>query len=555
MAADLAVQLRTGARGETSAAVLDCMNYGLPTIVNGNGSFFELPADTVWMLPDVFHDSELTKAIDTLWFDSKLRESIGMQGQYHVQKYHALDVCSDHYVQEIESKYAISSSQKQEVIQAHNVSSSLEPSESQFVHMAQSLACKMPPLSINRQLLIDVSAIYRNDLKTGIQRVVRALVWSLIQAPPEGFRVEPVYLEWHTGVWHYCYAREWTSQALSISGGWMPNDPVDYADGDVLLIADFTSGLAVEANLSGVFATLKELGVDIYFFVYDLLPIQMPHCFPPCQFGYIEWLKVLTAISDKAICISNAVARDLQSWMCDFGPKRGNALVIDSFRLGADLVNSIPSSGLPPDSGKILSKLQAAISFLMVGTLEPRKGYLQTLQAFTQMWRSGMNFNLIIVGCEGWKALPNSQRQTIPQIVKFIQTHPELGKRLLWLTDVSDEYLAQLYSNSKCLIAASEGEGFGLPLIEAAQHALPIIARDIPVFREVAGDNAFYFNGLEAKDLEFAIKNWLILEKQNKHPKSHAMPWLTWAQSTKCLIEILQLSPRQEASAISTDGA
>ena len=48
----------------------------------------------------------------------------------------------------------------------------------------------------------------------------------------------------------------------------------------------------------------------------------------------------------------------------------------------------------------------------------------------------------------------------------------------------------QRFPNSACLIAASFGEGFCLPLIEAAKHDLPMIARDIPVFREVAGQSA-----------------------------------------------------------------
>ena len=65
--------------------------------------------------------------------------------------------------------------------------------------------------------------------------------------------------------------------------------------------------------------------------------------------------------------------------------------------------------------------------------------------------------------------------------------------------------LEKVYAASTCLISASEGEGFGLPLIEAAQHKIAIIARDIPVFREVAGDHAFYFNGNESTDLPKAI--------------------------------------------------
>ena len=107
------------------------------------------------------------------------------------------------------------------------------------------------------------------------------------------------------------------------------------------------------------------------------------------------------------------------------------------------------------------------------------------------------------------------------------------------LEGVSDEYLEKVYSSSACLIAASEGEGFGLPLIEAAQHHLPMIIRDIPVFREVAGDHAFYFQGLSADNLARSIKTWLESFEVNEHPTSMAMPWLTWEESAHQLRIVL----------------
>ena len=55
-AADIGVQLRTLSRGEMSGAVLDCMNYGLPTIVNANGNMVDLLEEGVWKLPDEFND-------------------------------------------------------------------------------------------------------------------------------------------------------------------------------------------------------------------------------------------------------------------------------------------------------------------------------------------------------------------------------------------------------------------------------------------------------------------------------------------------------------------
>ena len=86
-------------------------------------------------------------------------------------------------------------------------------------------------------------------------------------------------------------------------------------------------------------------------------------------------------------------------------------------------------------------------------------------------------------------------------------------------------------------MASSEGEGFGLPLIEAAHFSLPIIARDIPVFREVAGEAAFYFRADEAAALARAVKDWLSL--QGAHPQSTGMRRMTWAQNTDQLLAVL----------------
>ena len=169
-------------------------------------------------------------------------------------------------------------------------------------------------------------------------------------------------------------------------------------------------------------------------------------------------------------------------------------------------------------------------SFLMVGTLEPRKGHLDVLDAFESLWLGGTDINLILVGKKGWM---------VDSLVDRLSTHPEFRHRLFWLEGISDEYLNQIYGSSACLIAASYGEGFGLPLIEAAQHHLPIIARDIPVFREAAGDHAYYFASQHASDLALDIQEWLHLYHADRHPKSDDLPWVTWKQSAAKLLDII----------------
>jgi hypothetical protein len=59
------------------------------------------------------------------------------------------------------------------------------------------------------------------------------------------------------------------------------------------------------------------------------------------------------------------------------------------------------------------------------------------------------------------------------------------------------------------------------------------------VFREVAGNHAFYFSGKEPADLAGAVVLWLGLHESGKNPASDGMPWLTWRQSTEKLLNII----------------
>ena len=180
----------------------------------------------------------------------------------------------------------------------------------------------------------------------------------------------------------------------------------------------------------------------------------------------------------------------------------------------------------------------------MVGTLEPRKGHLQAIEAFTQLWESGVDVNLVIIGRAGWQQLPTDQQRSIPQLLARLGNHPEKGRRLFWFDGPSDEFLELIYSSVNGLLAASEDEGFGLPLIEAAQKGLPILARDIPVFREVAKDHACYFTADNPQQLASAVAGWL---NDGFVPPSTAMAWLTWQQSADNLQHLLLGSQKTEA--------
>jgi len=391
-----------------------------------------------------------------------------------------------------------------------------------------------------KQLLVDISELVQRDSGTGIQRVTRSILNELLENPPDGYVVDLVYATPHSR--GYLYARHFTAHFYGVMSD-LEDEPIDYSPGDIFLGIDLQHHVVISQK--AYLAALRRDGVKVYFIVYDLLPILFPQYFPEVlQSLHKLWIETL-GYFDGAICISRAVAEELLVWYRNRGPQSLRRFKIGWFHLGADIEASIPTHGLLMDAEARLSVFRSVPSFLMVGSIEPRKGYLQTLEAFTQLWQEGININLIIIGNEGWKDLPDDMRRNIPVIAGVLRNHPELNKRLFWLEGISDEYLGKVYAASTCLIAASEAEGFGLPLIEAAEHKLPIIARDIPVFREVAGEHAFYFNGIEPQALVDAVGQWLELESQGKAPRSDNMPRLTWKQSAEQLMKSVLGGDRQ----------
>jgi len=87
-AADVAVQLRTDSRGETSAAVLDALAFGVPVISNANGSNAEYPPDVVCRLPDAFTDAQLVDAMQRLRGDAAARKRFSEAGRAWVLGHH-----------------------------------------------------------------------------------------------------------------------------------------------------------------------------------------------------------------------------------------------------------------------------------------------------------------------------------------------------------------------------------------------------------------------------------------------------------------------------------
>jgi glycosyltransferase involved in cell wall biosynthesis len=400
------------------------------------------------------------------------------------------------------------------------------PNEQDLKQCAASISLNSFSDSLERRLFVDVSELYARDAGTGIQRVTRSILLELLTHPPAGWVVHPIYAT--PNELGYRHATKLLNKMLP--GQHHESEAfIKTQKGDIFLALDLQHQVVRSQEV--YLKTLRNQGVEIYFVIYDLLPILRPDDFAEnVDLIHEEWLHLICKF-DGVVCISKAVSDEFKTWVSHVGSLRENFRV-EWFHLGSDIHSSMPIMGIPHGADKVIEKLSEVPTFLMVGTLEPRKGHQQTLEAFELLWNEGINIHLVIVGKRGWKTEVLSEK---------ILNHPQIGKRLFWLQGISDEYLDKIYQVSSCLIAASYGEGFGLPLVEASVHGIPIIARDIPVFREVAGNGAFYFKGLQAKDIQQAILEWLDLSQQDSAPKSSAINKISWKESAKQLMQSIGL--------------
>ena len=406
--------------------------------------------------------------------------------------------------------------------------SALTPTLSQdaLLRVARSIAesLPVPGREVRRKLLLDVSSVVVADHRSGIQRVTRAISAELSKSPPPDYSVDLVYTTPQQQ--NFRFANRYVRETFG-AGRPSHDEEVEFHAGDILLFLDLHPGVAISHR--EYTKQLRNRGVRVYHVVYDVLPLTHPDSFWPelCR-EFTTWAEALSS-SDGAICISRAVAAELKTYVAEFGDRRFRPFKIGAFHLGADIEKSAPSVGMPSNASELQAAFSQRPTFLMVGTVEPRKGILQTLKAFDLLWDAGADLNLVIVGRLGWRMDDAAQTLT---------SHSQHGSRLFWLHDISDEFLISLYQKATCLIAASEGEGFGLPLIEAAQHRIPIVARDLPVFREVAGEHAYYFP--DSKDpavLAASIESWIEAHRTDLHPRSDRMRWLRWQESARQLLE------------------
>ena len=247
--------------------------------------------------------------------------------------------------------------------------------------------------------------------------------------------------------------------------------------------------------------------------VYDLIPISHPEFFTSFSIqNFLNYLKVLN-VANNLIAISEFTSSQIRQFVPQIETKNLTAIP-----LPISLDNSIEDT----------SKDFITPMFLCVGSLEPRKNHMNILKAAEECWNTGLNFELILVGGQGWANL---------DVVKYILNLKTKKYKIRIIRDASSSQIMKLYSEAYAFITVPWVEGFGLPLAEAISTGKFVIASKIDSHLEFGQVEGVYFvNPDEIDMISTTMKTILNYRTNNTHRVIRRKPQLSWDEYSARLI-------------------
>lgn len=224
------------------------------------------------------------------------------------------------------------------------------------------------------------------------------------------------------------------------------------------------------------------------YLVHDLIPITHPEF---CRAGEAERHRerMRTMLTTAAGIIGNSQATlDELSFFA-------NAARLPKPPMLASWLGVDP---LPPPEARRPSERP---TFVVLGTIEGRKNHLMLLRIWSRLvQRLGNDApRLLIIGQRGWEA---------DEVFATLDRNAQHGGHVRELNDCSDQDLAHHLASARALLFPSLAEGFGLPLVEALSFGVPVIASELPAFREIAGNGPDYLDPRDEAAWEAAIMDY-----------------------------------------------
>lgn len=319
-------------------------------------------------------------------------------------------------------------------------------------------------------VLVDVDYSARNDLNTGIQRVVRSTV-------PVWAREHDVTLVAWTasGAFRALDADE-GDRVLLWSGKRRPPSPRNTATPRVIVPwrsilvlpevpgQDRCSALACFAEHSG--SAVTAIG-------YDCIPVVSADMMPPVEpRRFVRYLTIIKH-SRRVSGISASAAAEFRGF-ANMLPAQG--------LLGPDVTECALPVEVPISAAAEVSSdvgTDAAPLVLVVGSHEPRKNHLAVLHAAELLWRDGLRFRLQFIGGSSWAS------GGFDSVLRKLRRR---GRPVSVGRKVTDNDLWNAYRTARFTVFPSLHEGFGLPVAESLAVATPAITSNIGSMAQIAQD-------------------------------------------------------------------
>jgi glycosyltransferase involved in cell wall biosynthesis len=215
------------------------------------------------------------------------------------------------------------------------------------------------------------------------------------------------------------------------------------------------------------------------FMVHDLIPVTHPeYCRPLEAAKHARRMETMLRSAAAVVTNSRATLQALSEYA-------------DSRSLPMPPAMAAPLA-CPAFCGEQRSRPLAGQYFVMLSTIEPRKNHWLILHVWRRLIeRFGEQApRLVVIGQRGWEC---------ENVLDLLERCDTLRGFVIEKPGCSDAEVENYLRHAQALLFPSFVEGYGLPLIEALALGVPVLASDLPVFREVAGDIPEYLDPLDGK--------------------------------------------------------
>jgi glycosyltransferase involved in cell wall biosynthesis len=225
------------------------------------------------------------------------------------------------------------------------------------------------------------------------------------------------------------------------------------------------------------------------YMIHDLIPITHPEF---CRAGEAERhvLRVRNMLASAVGIIGNSEA---------------TLEILAAFAAEASMplpaMIAAPLGTAPKQEKPFTTSTPDRPTFIMLGTIEARKNHLLLLQIWARLVRAHgpETPRLLVIGQRGWEC---------EQVFDLLDRGEVLRDAVVEIGSCDDAELDGHLRSARALLFPSLVEGYGLPLIEALALGTPVIASDLPVFREIGQQVPEFLDPLDGPAWEAAIVDY-----------------------------------------------